>query len=99
MCALPLGVDSIQSDEAMREVMRVLIEDVTGAINDVVELIKLFKSKNKISRVLQSTLFRRRQDELDVIVHRAESRLQVSGVVFLAGRSSANMYKRRVRTL
>lgn len=55
-----------------------LIEDVHDAIFDLVELIKAFQSKNKLSKVLMSTLFKRRQDELDAVVDRAIMRLQVS---------------------
>lgn len=54
-----------------------LIEDVHEAIFDVVELIKTYQSKNKLSKVLTSTLFKRRQDELDAAVDRAIVRLQV----------------------
>lgn len=60
--------------------MRVLTEDVNDAIYDLVELIKLFQSKNKLSKVLMSTLFKRRQEELDAVVDRAVTRLQVSEV-------------------
>lgn len=57
-----------------------LIEDVHEAIFDLVELIKTYKSKNKLSKVLMSTLFKRRQDELDAVVDRAIVRLQVTCV-------------------
>ncbi|CAM9381942.1 unnamed protein product, partial [Ectocarpus sp. 4 AP-2014] len=59
------------------EVARVLIEDVHDAIFDLVELIKTFQSKNKLSKLVLSTLFKRRQDELDAVVDRAITRLQL----------------------
>lgn len=58
---------------------RVLVEDVHDAIADVVELVKTYQSKNKLSKILMSTLFKRRQEELDAVVDRAVVRLQVSG--------------------
>ncbi|CAM9606844.1 unnamed protein product, partial [Hapterophycus canaliculatus] len=57
---------------------RVMIEDVHDAMFDMVELIKAYQSKNKLSKVLMSTLFRRRQEELDAVVDRAIIRLQLS---------------------
>ena len=57
-----------------------LIEDVHEAIFDLVELIKTFQCKNKLSKLFLSTLFKRRQEELNAVVDRAIMRLQVSGV-------------------
>eukprot|EP00903_Cladosiphon_okamuranus_P009885 g9389.t1 len=59
------------------ETARVLIEDVHDAIFDLVELIKTFQNKNKLSKVFLSTLFKRRQEELDAVVDRAITRLQL----------------------
>ncbi|CAM9996955.1 unnamed protein product, partial [Ectocarpus sp. 4 AP-2014] len=59
------------------EAARILIEDVHDAIYDLVELIKTFQSKNKLSKLCLSTLFKRRQDELDAVVDRAIMRLQL----------------------
>ncbi|CAM9156032.1 unnamed protein product [Pylaiella littoralis] len=61
----------------MGEAARVLLEDVHDAIFDLVELIMAFQSKNKLSKLLLSTLFKRRQDELDAVVDRAIMRLQL----------------------
>lgn len=61
------------------EVARGMIEDVHGAVFDLVELIKTFQNKNRLSRLFMSTLFKRRQEELDAVVDRAIMRLQVSG--------------------
>ncbi|CAM9360961.1 unnamed protein product [Scytosiphon promiscuus] len=57
---------------------RVMIEDVHDAVFDLVELIKTYQSKSKLSKVLMSTLFKRRQEELDAVVDRAIVRLQLS---------------------
>ena len=59
---------------------RAMIDDVHGAIFDLVELIKTYRSKNRLSQVLMSTLFRRRQDEMGAVVDRAILHLQVSAV-------------------
>lgn len=59
---------------------RVMMEDVHDAIFDLVELIKTYKSKNRLSQLLMSTLFRRRQDEMGAVVDRAILSLQVSAV-------------------
>lgn len=66
--------DSKPSARAERE----FVEDVREAIADFVGLIKTYKSKNKLSKVLTSSLFRRRQEEADAAIHRALTRLNVS---------------------
>ena len=71
-------MDECQGGDTTGQAARVLIEDVHDAISDLVELIKTFQSKNKLSRLFMSTLFKRRQDELDAVVDRAITRLQVS---------------------
>ena len=63
------------------EAGRVLVEDVHDAIADLVELIRTYQSKNKLSQVMMSTLFRRRQEEAEAVVERAVSRLQVRTTV------------------
>lgn len=57
-----------------------MIEEVHDAIDDLVELVKTYQSKNKISQLLMSTLFKRRQDEMGAVVDRAISSLQVSRI-------------------
>ncbi|CAM9813472.1 unnamed protein product [Scytosiphon promiscuus] len=59
------------------EVERVLMEDVHDAVSDLVELITTYQSKNKLSKVMVSSLFKRRQDELDAVVDRAILRLHL----------------------
>ncbi|CAM9607513.1 unnamed protein product [Laminaria digitata] len=54
-----------------KEAERVMIEDVHDAIFDLVELIKTYQSKNQLSQLLTSTIFRRRQDEMGAVVDRA----------------------------
>lgn len=72
--------DAFQAGDTTGEAARVLIEDVHDSIFDLVELIKTFQSKNKLSKLFMSTLFKRRQDELNAVVDRAIMRLQVGGV-------------------
>lgn len=68
-----------QAGNTVGEAERVVIEDVHDAIVDLMELIKTFRSKNKLSRLFLSTIFKRRQAELDAVMNQAVSRLQVSG--------------------
>ncbi|CAM9120296.1 unnamed protein product [Ectocarpus sp. 13 AM-2016] len=63
--------------DTIGEVARGMIEDVHGAIFDLVQLIKTYQSKNKLSRLFMSTLFKRRQEELDAVVDQAIMRLQL----------------------
>lgn len=84
---------------------RILIEEVHEAIFDLVKLIKTFRGKNKLSRLLMSTPFKRRQEELDAVVDRAITRLQVrmeytglcyvAGVVFLVPQEDGSAYMSR----
>lgn len=55
-----------------------MLEDVKDAVGDLLDIIKTYKSKNKISQVLMSSLFRQRQDEAEAVIDRAISRLHVS---------------------
>ncbi|CAM9404226.1 unnamed protein product [Ectocarpus sp. 12 AP-2014] len=50
---------------------RVLMEEVHDAVSDLVELIKTYQNKSKLAQVLTSTLFKRRQDELNAVLDRA----------------------------
>ena len=70
----------LQGGDTIGEAARALIEDVQEAIFDLVELIKTYHSKSKLSKLLTSTLFKRRHEELDTVVDRAIMRLQVSEV-------------------
>lgn len=47
------------------------------AVGDLVELIKVYQSKGRISQVMMSTLFKRRQEEAGVVINAAVSRLHV----------------------
>lgn len=67
-----------QGDRAYAEAERVLLDDVREAIEDLVEVIQTYKAKNKFSKVLMSTLFKRRQEEAEAVIAMAISRLQVS---------------------
>ncbi|CAM9304267.1 unnamed protein product, partial [Ectocarpus sp. 8 AP-2014] len=50
---------------------RVLVEEVHDAVSDLVELVKSYQNKSKLGKVLTSTLFKRRQDELNAVIDRA----------------------------
>ncbi|CAM9883869.1 unnamed protein product [Ectocarpus fasciculatus] len=50
---------------------RVLIEEVQDAVSDLVELIQTYQNKSRLGQVLTSTLFKRRQNELNAVLDRA----------------------------
>ena len=56
---------------------RILMEDVYDAIFDIVELIKMYRSKNRISQLMMSTLFKKRQEEMGAVVDSAIIGLQL----------------------
>ena len=58
-----------------------MIENVQGAIGDLVDLIKTFRSKNKITQVVVSTLLKRRMDETQAVINDACSELMVSSSI------------------
>ncbi|CAB1102899.1 unnamed protein product [Ectocarpus sp. CCAP 1310/34] len=70
---------SVGGDTSTEE-ERVLIKEVRDAVSDLVELIKTFQNKSKLGKVLTSTLFKRRQDELNTVIDRAIGGLNVSVV-------------------
>lgn len=55
-----------------------MIEDVHEAVADLVDIIKVYQSKSKISQVLMSKMFKRRQEEAEAVVDRVIWRLNVS---------------------
>ncbi|CAN0026258.1 unnamed protein product, partial [Ectocarpus sp. 4 AP-2014] len=54
---------------------RVLVEDVHGAVADLVDLIKTYQNKGNLSQViiLMSTFFQRRQEEMEAVIDKAMS--------------------------
>lgn len=66
-----------QGGDRTGEAERVLIEDVHDAIADLVEIIKTYKSKNRITQVVMSTLFKRRLEEAEAVINTAIVRLHV----------------------
>lgn len=60
------------------EMERMLVEDVRTAVRDMVELIKTYRSKKRLSQVIISTMFRRRMAETDAVIDRAIADLKVS---------------------
>ena len=74
-----LGTRSIvQGDELNGQGNSVLIEDVRDAVGDLVDIIKTYKNKGRLSQVMMSTLFKRRQEEAEAVIEAAVSRLHVS---------------------
>lgn len=53
------------------------MEDVRDAVSDLVDIIKTYQSKGRLSQVVMSTLFKRRQDEAEGVIDAAISRLHV----------------------
>lgn len=56
---------------------RMLLEDVHEAVRDLVQIMRTYHSKNKMSQVIVSSLFKRRLEEAEAVVDVAISRLQV----------------------
>ena len=58
-------------------------------VQNLVNLIKMYQNKNKLSKVLMATSFKRRQEDLEVAIDRALQNLQVGPLpVVLATLSS-----------
>lgn len=55
-----------------------MFDDVHDAIVDLVDLIKTYQSRNRISKVLTSSVFKRREEEANVAIDRAILRMNVS---------------------
>ncbi|CAM9849968.1 unnamed protein product [Ectocarpus sp. 6 AP-2014] len=72
---------------------RVLMEEVHDAVSDLVELIKTYKNKSKVGKVLTSTLFKRRQGELNAVIDRAIWGLHL-GLQVQVGHDVAHLVKR-----
>lgn len=61
----------------------VLIEEVRDAVDALVDIIRTYKSKGRVSQVMMSTLFKRRQDEAEAVIDAAICRLQVGASTIL----------------
>ncbi|CAN0462475.1 unnamed protein product, partial [Ascophyllum nodosum] len=66
-----------KSDEIGRIAERYLLEDVYDSVSDLVSIMQTYNTKSKISRLFMSTIFKRRQEEAEVVINRAISRLQL----------------------
>lgn len=77
-CTLVAQIDNIEDNDASREMKGMLIENVQEAIGDLVDLIKTFRSKNKITQVVVSTMFKTRMDETQAVINQTFSELMVS---------------------
>lgn len=70
-----------QGDQETTAEQRELIEEVRFQVGNLVDLIKTYQSRNKLSKVLLATSFKRRQEDLEAAIDRALDRLQVSHVM------------------
>lgn len=76
--APPILVLAHDQDGGYADAESVLLDDVRESIEDLVQIIQTYKAKNKFSKVMMSTLFRKRQEEAEAVINMAISRLQVS---------------------
>ena len=54
-----------------------LLEEVRISVNDLLQIMQAYRSKNKLSRILVSSLFKRRQEEAETAIDKALSRLEL----------------------
>lgn len=80
ICGLTTALPRSQGGDKIGEESRILVEAVHEAISELVELIKTFQNQNKLLRLLTSTLFKKRQAELNAAVDRAIAQFQVGNV-------------------
>ena len=80
MDALSFSPGRTQGDRSYAESERVLLEEVRESIEDLVQIMKTYKSKNKVSKVMMSTLFKKRQEEAEAVINMAIGRLQVGPI-------------------
>lgn len=85
-----LPCNFIQGGETIGEVALSFIEEVHGAIFDLSQLMTAYHSMSRLNKLLKSTLFKRRHDELNAVVDQAIIRLQVSAVPPRAPRAWTN---------
>lgn len=71
-------IDDVKDTEASREIKRMLIGDVQDAIGDMLDLIRTYSSKRRITQVVVSTLFKRRMDETEAVINQTFADLMVS---------------------
>ncbi|CAM9807784.1 unnamed protein product, partial [Ascophyllum nodosum] len=64
-------------DEAIGDAERSLLEDVQDSVSNLVDIIRIYESKNNISKLFVSLLFKSRQEEAEAIMKDAVLRLQL----------------------
>ncbi|CAM9095208.1 unnamed protein product [Ectocarpus sp. 6 AP-2014] len=82
-----------QGGDTSTEEERVLMEEVHDAVSDLNDLIKTYQNKSKLAQLLTSTLFKRRQDELNAVMDRAIWGLHL-GLQVQVGHDVAHLVKR-----
>lgn len=58
----------------------ILLEDVRESIDDLIQLIQVNKRNSRMVMVITSSLFKRRQEELEASINVAINRLQVRNI-------------------
>lgn len=71
------GIWDEQGSETSTEAERILVEDVFDAVEDLVEIIKTFESKNRLGQIISSSLFKRRVEKAEALIDSTIVRLQV----------------------
>ncbi|CAM9326458.1 unnamed protein product, partial [Ectocarpus sp. 8 AP-2014] len=82
-----------QGGDTNTEEERVLMEEVHDAVYDLVELIKTYQNKSKLAQLSTSTLFKRRQDDLNAVMDRVIWGLHL-GLQVQVGHDVAHLVKR-----
>ena len=71
-----------QDGDSIGEAKRHVIEDVRDAIADLIDIIKTYRSGNRLRQVLTSSVFKRREEEANLAIDRAVTLLNVRMVMF-----------------
>lgn len=72
-----ISVVAWQGGEETNEAGRVLLDEVKYAVDTLLQVIQTYNSKNKVTQVLTSSMFKTRQEEAEHVINAAISRLQV----------------------
>lgn len=72
-----------QGGDSIGEAERLVVDDVRDAIADLIDIIKTYRSSNRLRQVLTSSVFKRREEEANLAIDRALTLLNVSLVGLL----------------
>lgn len=76
----PVDVVLLKAEGRDGEATRVLVDDVHDSIADMVQIMQSYRSKNMLSRVFVSSLFKKRQEEAEESINACVQRLQVQAL-------------------